>query len=218
MGNHERMVRKCIDLLEQVTHLLTTQVVDDVHLSASTARMIEGILGKVKTTMIRVQKPVNTSGAPSREHSRQPSPQHHAQHHDQQYMDHHNYNNNNNSVPASTTFDPLASIEARPMADLMDRTFIPPPNFNFQTNDFDAGFMGDAAMGRSVASDTDADWLALPLENITNKDNFQVDQGLYGIGPSVQGTDMLEALLNGSQAFDQSAMWGGGQEQHFQQF
>lgn len=220
MGNHERMVRKSIDLLERVTKLLTIEVVDDVHLSASTARMIEGILNKVKQTMIRVQKPVNTSGQPSREHSRATSPQRQAQH-DNNHEQHHRFDNHTqsflNGLPTSTTgFDPLAGIEARPMAALMDKTFIPPPNYNFETNDFDAHLMDDTGIDRSVNSEQLADWFTLPLDSITNKDGFRVDQGFHGIGPMVGQHDMLEMITQTQ--FDQNAMQWPGHEQLYQGF
>jgi hypothetical protein len=214
MGNHERMVRKSIDLLEKVTRVTTEQVVDDVHLSASTSRMISNILDKVKMTMIRVQKPPNTSGNPSREQSRATSPQRATAHNgSEQFINPvHAYLN---GVPAnSTSFDPLAGIEARPMADLLDRTFIPPPNYNFQTHDFDASFMDDAGIDHSVNSEQQADWFTLPLESITNKDTFRVDQGFHSIGPMVGQHDMLEVITQ--TPFDQSAMEWPGQDQLYQ--
>lgn len=218
MGNHEKMVRKSIDLLEQVTKLLTTQVVDDVHLSGSTARMIEGILMKVKETMIRVQKRPNTSGQPSREHSRAPSPQPATNGDDQQqrFMNP-NQAYTNGMPPFSTGYsDPLASIEARPMADLMDRTFIPPPGFNFQTNDFDAAYMDDTGIDHSVHSEQQADWLTLPLDGLNSKDHFRVDQGYHGIGPSVGQQDMLEVLTQAP--FDQHTMQWLNQDHLYSHF
>lgn len=216
MGNHEKMVRKSIDLLEQVTKLLTTQVVDDVHLSGSTARMIGGILSKVKATLIRVQKRPNTSGQPSREHSRAPSPHaHNGDHNHHRFLDpNQDYSN---LPPFSTSYsDPLASIEARPIAELMDRTFIPPPGFNFQTQDFDAGYMDDTGIDQSVHSDGQADWITMPLDALYNKDHFRVDQGLHGVGPTVGQHDMLEVLTQAP--FDQHALPWLGQDQTYTDF
>ena len=218
MGNHEKMVRRSIDLLERNIVLLTEEVVDDVHLSSSTARMIDAILQKVKQTLIRVQKPANTSTAPSRDHSRPSSPQPNVNESSNSFFDPNAHQFATHLPASSEAFaisDPLAGIEARPMADLMDRTFIPPPNFNFQTNDFDTGFMDDPAVDHSVTSDNNqTDWLAMPLEALLNKGGYRVEQGFHSIGPMVGQHDMLEVLTN--QNYDHM-LWNG-QHNNFQDY
>jgi hypothetical protein len=219
MGNHEKMVRKSIDLLEQVISLFKVQVVDDVHLSKSTAEMIEGILGKVKQTMIRMRKqPRNTSSAPSRDQSHPTSPVQHADDRTQEYLDAAaaaQHYNSGGGHGFGMDQDPLASIEARPMGDFSDRTFIPPPNWG---NDFDGAFMEDAAIDQSVTSDNNADWLALPLDGMLNKDaSLRVDQGFHGIGPMVGQHDLLEVLID--QPYDQNfAPWNNNGQGNFQNF
>lgn len=81
------------------------------------------------------------------------------------------------------------------MADLMDQTFIPPPNFNFQTNDFDP-FMDDASLDQSMLSENPADWITMPLDVLINSGDTNVDQGFHSIGPMVGSRDMLEVLTN----------------------
>ena len=216
MGNHEKMVRKSIDLLTSVTKLLIDEVVDDVHLSGSTARMIQGILGRVTQTLIRVQKPVNTSGQPSREQSRAASPQaDHSHHNQQRFMEiARSYEDNGIMPSAITSADPLANITARPMADLKDRTFIPPPDYNFNTLDFDLGFNDDTGIDHSVHSEQQADWFTLPLENLQKFDHTRVDQGQHNMGPMVGQHDMLEVLMEAP--FDPNTMqWPAFGQEHF---
>jgi hypothetical protein len=188
------MVRKCLDLLDRVTILLAREVVDDVHLCAQTSVLIHSIVKHVKQTLIRVQKPANTSGAPSRDASRAQTPHHgNAAESEQSGQDQFA-----TTLPTSSTMyaaDPLAGIPARPMADLMDQTFIPPPNFNFQTNDFDP-FIDDASLDQSMLSENPADWITMPLDGLMNSGDTNVEQGFHGIGPMVGSRDMLEVLIN----------------------
>lgn len=187
------MVRKCLDLLDRVCYLLAREVVDDVHLCSQTAVLIQSIVKHVKGTLIRVQKPPNTSGAPSRDVSRAQSPTHeiddeNGQHDHMVGMSHH-------PPRVFDERDPLANIPARQMADLMDQTFIAPPNFNFETNDFDPGF-DTASLDQSAVSDNPADWITMPLDGLINSGDGNVDQGFHSIGPMVGSRDMLEALVN----------------------
>lgn len=194
LGNHERMVRKCLDLLDRVCLLLAREVVDDVHLCAQTSVLIQSIVKHIKKTLIRVQKPANTSSAPSRDQSRAQTP-HHATVGDEGQADGQQYTATLPTVSGAYTHDPLADIPSRPMADFMDQTFIAPPNYNFQTHDFEP-FLDDASLDQSVVSDNPADWITMPLDGIINSVDANVDQGFHGIGPMVGSRDMLEVLTN----------------------
>ena len=189
------MVRKCLALLDRVCLLLAQEVVDDVHLCAQTSVLIQSIVRHVRKTLIRVQKPNNTSGAPSREQSRAQTPHHpHAAENGPVEQHQHPVT----LAPASTMYshDPLADIPARPMADLMNQTFIAPPNFNFQTNEFD-DLIDDSSLDRSMLSENPADWITMPLDGLMNSgDASMVDQGFHSTGPVVGSRDMLEVLTN----------------------
>jgi hypothetical protein len=115
--------------------------------------------------------------------------------------------------------DPLADIPARQMADLMDQTFIAPPNFNFETNDFDPTF-DTASLDHSAVSDNPADWIAMPLDGLINSGDGNVDQGFHSIGPTVGSRDMLEALINQdiNSMQDFSSMVFTSPQQTYQQF
>lgn len=194
LGNHERMVRKCLDLLDSVCLLLAREVVDDVHLCAQTSVLIQSIVKHVKKTLIRVQKPANTSGAPSRDGSRAQTP-HHANLADEGQPEAQQYPATLPTISRAYSHDPLADIPSRPMADFMDQTFIAPPNYNFQTNDFEP-FLDDSSLDHSVMSDNPADWITMPLDGIINSGDANVDQGFHSIGPMVGSRDMLEVLTN----------------------
>ena len=221
LGNHERLVRKSIGLLEQVIQLFQTEVVDDVHLSGSTALMIEGILKKVKQTMIRVQKPPHTSSVPSRDQSRPGSPQHQANDRTQEYLEAatQQYANGMRSNNAAYSMDPLASIQARPLADFSDRTFIMPHGWS--VNDFDGTLMmDDTAIDPSVNSEGNADWLALPLDNfehLSNNDTVRVDQGMHSIGPTIGQQDLMEVMLD-LPSYEQNGMPWPGTNHGFQNY
>ncbi len=93
------------------------------------------------------------------------------------------------------------------MADLDSHTFVPPPNF--EDHDLNFPLPDDVNMGTGMDF-VGGDWLALPLENLWGADEASVDQGFGGIGPTLGGRDLLEAITNrnynqmqwnGSQAF-----------------
>jgi hypothetical protein len=194
LGNHEKTVRKSLDLLDRVCVLLSRDVVDDVHLCAQTSVLIQKIVGHIKTTLIRVQKPANTSGAPSREGSRSQTP-HHTSMAESGHTNQQTYEAYTTAASHRYPHDPLAHVPARPMADLMDQTFIAPPNYNFQTNDFD-NFMDTGSLDESTLSENPNDWVAMPLDNLLNNGETNVDQGFHSIGPMVGSRDMLELLTN----------------------
>jgi len=173
---------------------METQVVDDVHLSSPTARMIRVITRNVKGKFIRVQAPANGSESASRDHSRQQSP--HPPEHAQRYTPSIEQNAMYSSAPSyQYNIDPLRDIRARPMADFSTRTFMPPPNFNFETNDFDVSLDLPQNMDDAVPAFSN-DWLALPLDDLFHNAAANVDQGFGGIGPTIGERDMLEVLTN----------------------
>jgi hypothetical protein len=202
-------VRKCLQRLEKITDLLSEQVVDDVHLASSTSRLVRNIVGNVKETLIRVQVPGTGSAGPSREQSAPASPQTHGH---QGVGDEHIQQQSaaTNSMPQKvlpygTGPDPLAGIQARPMADLDSQTFVPPPNFG--DADMDFAMPLDDHLGSTIDF-TGGDWLALPLDNIWGADEATVDSGFGGIGPTLGGRDLLEAITNSN--YNQM-QWNGNQ-------
>ncbi|OAG44442.1 hypothetical protein AYO21_01438 [Fonsecaea monophora] len=205
LGTHEGLVRKCLQQLDQITELLSKEVVDDVHLASSTSRLVQNIVRNVKQSMIRVQHPGTGSAGPSREQSRPQSPHPHgidgADDQSQQRQNHHqqqqHLHQDSNSIQPKLEFyvnDPLAGIQARPMADLDSQTFVPPPNFGGD-HDIDFTLPDDVNMSSAMA-DLTGDWLALPLDNLWGSDEAIVDQGFGGIGPTLGGRDLLEAITN----------------------
>ncbi|KIW64770.1 hypothetical protein PV04_09680 [Phialophora macrospora] len=206
LGIHEELVRKCLQRLEKITDLMSEQVVDDVHLASSTSRLVQNILGNVKQTLIRVQIPGTGSAGPSREQSGPPSPHGHDGVNDQlpqQLVA-------SNPVQSKLEFygtgpDPLAGIQARSMADLDSQTFVPPPNFG--DHDMDFPLPDDVNMGSGMDL-AGGDWLALPLDNLWGGDEATVDQGFGGIGPTLGGRDLLEAITNRNYS---QMQWNGNQ-------
>lgn len=162
---------------------MTDQVVDDLHLSPHTARLILQLMGDVHSSMIRIPKPG------SRGQSRHMSPQ---------------LNQQGPAVPYSDSDqdspDPLSQI---PMADVNNQSFMPPPNFDasatFDTNmNFDN--MDPAMFGSGE------DWISLPIDNLFGLDTTQVNQGYGGIGPTFGDRDMLSLLTDTQWDQNQSGM------------
>ena len=96
------------------------------------------------------------------------------------------------------------------MSDFVDQTFIAPPNYNFQTNEFD--FIDDSSLDHSMLSENPADWVTMPIDGLMNmgSGDANVDQGFHSIGPMIGSRDMLEVLTNqdynaGLQDFSQMA-------------
>ena len=101
--------------------------------------------------------------------------------------------------------DPLAGIQARSMADLNAQTFVPPPNFE---NIMDFTMPDDVNMNPAMNGFDGGDWLALPLDGLWGTDEATVDQGFGGIGPTLGGRDLLEAITNRNYS---DMQWNGGQ-------
>lgn len=207
------MVRECLDQLEKITTEMSKQVVDDVHLSASTSRLVTNIVKNVKQTLIRVHLPGTGSAGPSRDQSRPQSPQANGQDVTESAQ--------SAPIPASTLAqqlspewnlrDPLAGIEAKPMAELESQMFVPPPNMVVDGDILDHALPVDSNLDPSM---TDfSDWFALPLDNLWHNSDATVDNGFGGIGPTVGRQDMLEVLTN--QDYSQM-QWNGGFPQGLQ--
>jgi hypothetical protein len=189
------MVRDCLTQLEKITSEMAKQVVDDVHLSASTARLVTNIVKNVKQTLIRVQLPGTGSAGPSREVSRPQSP--------------HGEEASNEAQTAATVHattlaqqlspgyymnDPLAGIEAKPMAELESQMFVPPPNMIAGDEILEHALPADSNIDPAIADFSD--WFALPLDNLWHNSDATVDHGFGGIGPTVGHQDMLEVITN----------------------
>lgn len=185
---------------------MSKEVVDDVHLAASTSRLVQNIVRNVKQTLIRVQQPGTGSAGPSREQSRPASPRDPESSIEQQPQ-HAQALSLAQFSQEYYTNDPLAGIQARPMAELASQTFVPPPNFNGDGLDLDSALPDDSHLDPSMAFSS-MDWFALPLDNLWHNDEATVDQGFGGIGPTVGTRDMLEVITN--QDYNQM-QWSGSQ-------
>ncbi|KAK5264967.1 zinc finger transcriptional activator [Exophiala xenobiotica] len=193
LGTHETLVRKCLQQLEKITMAMSKEVVDDVHLTSSTSRLVQNIVRNVKQTLIRVQQVGNGSGGPSREHSRPQS----ANSNDGNHEAHQQQAQAINLNQFNATFhmdDPLAEIQARPMAELASQMFVPPPNFSVDGQILDSALPEDSHLDPTMT--LSMDWFALPLDNLFSNDEATVDQGFGGLGPTVGTRDMLEVITN----------------------
>jgi hypothetical protein len=169
---------------------------------------VQNIVGNVKQTLIRVQIPGTGSAGPSREQSAPSSPHAHDAVNETQAQPPQALVAN--SMQPKLEFygtgpDPLAGIQARSMADLDSQTFVPPPNFG--DHDMDFPLPDDVNMG-STMDLAGGDWLALPLDNLWGGDEATVDQGFGGIGPTLGGRDLLEAITNRNYS---QMQWNGNQ-------
>src|SRR5271170_954545 len=125
-GASEHDVRQSLEILDQTTDLLTNCVVDDVHLSAQTARLVKMITANLRKNFIRIQAPTGESREQSRNHT--PHSHDHISEHIMQQRGqqsaHFGYKF------TQTGEDPLADIPAQYMTDLTNTMFMPPPNYN----------------------------------------------------------------------------------------
>lgn len=198
VGAYEADVRQALELLDQSTDLMERDVVDDVHLSSQIAGLIKLLVANLRKTFIRVQGKDNGSETASR----QETPQHPAS---LQHTVHHN-----DAIPhepprkrprTSATArrrqsrDPLEGIQAQPLEDLSNHTFMPPPNY-FPHSGMDSNMPMDPNSDPSMLDPVNMDWLTLPLDNLFNSSTGTVDQGFGGIGPTVGDRDMLELITN----------------------
>ncbi|RMZ84680.1 hypothetical protein DV737_g892, partial [Chaetothyriales sp. CBS 132003] len=202
LGADEKVVRRIIEKLDRATIKLGKEVVDDVHLSSQMSRLMHVLVDKVKNTLIRVERATNTSNAASRDLSHSASPHCEAE---PTRRAAHAENDPAMTLPqvssalAYGNHDPLAGIPARPMTDLQDKTFVPPPNYNMSTQeyDFDDQILNDNAVDASVISGDPGDWFAADIGNIWNSPLAQADQGAHSIGPTVGNRDWIE-LVHGN--------------------
>lgn len=198
VGAYEADVRQALELLDQSTDLMERDVVDDVHLSSQIAGLIKLLVANLRKTFIRVQGKENGSEAASR----QETPQHPASH---QHPVHHNDASPHEparkrprmsaTAHRRQSRDPLEGIQAQPLEDLSNHTFMPPPNF-FQHSGVDSNMPMDPNSDPLMLDPVNMDWLTLPLDNLFNSSTGTVDQGFGGIGPTVGDRDMLELITN----------------------
>lgn len=186
---------------------MSQEVVDDVHLASSTSRLVQNIVRNVKHTLIRVQQTGTGSAGPSREQSRPQSP--HGKEGNTDAQQQHASTQAINLNHLNTDFymdDPLAEIQARPMAELTSQMFVPPPNFGGEGQLMDSALPDDSHLDPSMT--LSMDWFALPLDNLFHNDEATVDQGFGGIGPTVGTRDMLEVITD--RDYNQM-QWNGNQ-------
>jgi hypothetical protein len=198
-------VRETLTLLDSITDNLTRSVVDDVHLSARTAELVEMLSSHLRAKFIRLQAPNGTSARSSREHSRQQTP-HRQQDQSEPRPDVVNQSGHRmarSSLGDAFVFgpelprlqDPLAGIQAQSMSDLTNITYMPPMNYDqYMGSNTTVDQQSASEFGHSV--DGLSDWFALPLDNFFSTDPAPVHQGFGGIGPTVGSKDMLEFITN----------------------
>jgi hypothetical protein len=217
-----KLFNRCVDLLDGACKVLSEKVVDDVHLCAHTSELIQRIAVDVKKTLIRVQKQPNTSGTNSRDQSVGPNQYHNLGENGQ--GGHRPLDRALLNLANPNQHDSLPEVQARPMSEWIttSQTFIPPPDYNFLTHEFDLTEIGSADE-HSVRSDNPADWVAMPLDALMNSGDMNVDQGFHSIGPMVGSRDMLELITNQDYTalpadFDINAMGWGNSTGQFQGF
>ena len=193
-GASEHDVRESLELLDQTTDLLSNCVVDDVHLSFQTANLVKLIATALRKSFLRIQAPMSDS----REQSRNHTPHGHEIAHENGEVQ-----QNHQSSSLGYKLDPpredtLASIQALPMTDYHNVTYMPPPNYDMYMAGADPSTNFDVATSQPLPNGTpySSDWFALPLDNIFNSSMSVVDQGFGGIGPTVGDRDMLELITN----------------------
>ena len=209
-GASEQDVRESLEILDKTTEFLSNSVVDDVHIGYQTAANVKIIAADLRKHFIRIQAPSGESREPSRHHSPQGQQEHgqaqsQVQQHGQKrdaFVD---------PIYGPRQQDPLANIQARPMTDFSNISYMPPPNYNMYMNGADPNGQYDLSPTQQMTTDPSgmpSDWFTLPLDNIFNSGQTGiVDQGFGGIGPTVGDRDMLE-LITGDQ-YDQNGGWPG---------
>jgi hypothetical protein len=198
VGAFEGDVRQALDLLDQCTDLMERDVVDDVHLSSQIAGLIKLLVANIRKTFIRVQGKENGSETASRQETPQrPTSQQPVVHHNDSFPQQPARKRPRMSASArhQQPRDPLEGIQAQPLEDLANHTFMPPPNF-YQHNGLDTNMSMDPNSDPSMLDPVNMDWLTLPLDNLFNSSTGTVDQGFGGIGPTVGDRDMLELITN----------------------
>jgi hypothetical protein len=187
-------VRESLELLDQTTDLLSNCVVDDVHLSFQTANLVKLIALNLRKSFLRIQAPTGDS----REQSR-----HHTPHGQESAHENGELHQNHQNAPFGYKLDParedtLAGIQALPMTDYHNVTYMPPPNYDMYMTGTDPNAHFDVATSQALPNGApySSDWFALPLDNIFNSSMSTVDQGFGGIGPTVGDRDMLELITN----------------------
>ena len=203
-GADEKVVRRIIEKLERAIALSAKEVVDDVHLSSQISRLMQIMVSRVKATVIRVERAPNTSNAASRDQSRPQTPHHDGEQRRRTQLQHDLSTTlpEVNNALTYNTYDPLANIPARQMNDLQDKRFVPPPNYNTLTNDFDPlTLLDENNVDQSVISGDGGDWFAGDFGNLWNSPTAQADQGAHSIGPTVGNRDLLE-LVHGTATYN----------------
>lgn len=198
VGAFEADVRQALDLLDQSTDLMEKDVVDDVHLSSQIAGLIKLLTANIRKTFIRVQGKENGSETASRQETPNQAVSHHGVKHTED-----DFQQPARKRPRTTASsrqhqsrDPLEGIQAQPMEDLSNHTFMPPPDF-YPPTSMPNGVNANIPNAMDPMFDPmNTDWLTLPLDNLFNSSTAPVDMGFGGIGPTVGDRDMLELITN----------------------
>lgn len=180
--------------MKKMTERMSTQVVDDVHLSPHTARLVMQLMDDVHGSMVRIAKPG------SRNQSRHISPQPQQTHAGAGF------------TPDGESPDDFGSI---PLADYDNQTFMPPPGFDSSIA-YDTGLTYDANVDPALFPNNE-DWISLPIDNLLNLDSTTVNQGYGGIGPTFGDRDML-SLITGTQLDQNTHGLGSGMPSGFSNF
>ena len=188
-------MRESLELLDQTTDLLSNCVVDDVHLSFQTATLVRLIASALRKSFLRIQAPTGDS----REQSRHHTPHGQENGHENERIQQNSHNGSFGYKLDPSREDTLADIQALPMTDYHNVTYMPPPNYDMYMNGIDPNSHYDVTTSHGLPSGapySSSDWFALPLDNIFNSAMSTVDQGFGGIGPTVGDRDMLELITN----------------------
>jgi len=230
LGASESDVADSLTLMDRTVEALRECIVDDVHVASRFADLLDTLTQNLKPRLVRISadgRPVRSRGVSQagngdlavpanlgtatqrlqRQQSYQttagslPTTQ-------QQHWS--SYNRSTTNMQPMSISDPLYGI-SNDTYDLMGNDFsvMPPPSFGFNSPNNDPANATAAGGSNSRSFDpygnsgafgdqSMQDWLALPLDPLINIPGADVSQTMYG--PELGGQDMLELLLNGSNA------------------
>ena len=221
LGTTEDDLAISLGLLERTAEVLKTCIVDDVHVAARFAEILELLIRRMKARFVRLAAGGNER---SRAGSRSPAPQSSlqqpmfSQQQQQDYLIPQQWPTYGGAQPTSayqssgraTPNNPLYGISADAYDPINSNiSIMPPPTFpighenntsaswyntGMQTSGASDGPYGAGTMpDDGMNSNMNTDWLALPLNPLLDINGADVTQSAYG--PDVGGYDMLEVLL-----------------------
>jgi hypothetical protein len=216
VGAYANNVRRSFELLDKASRVLHTHIVDDVHISAVFAEMIQKVASQLRPRLKRF-----TGGSrPGRSRAQSgspvvaPSPVLRSANglptsHPHSGFDTSSVNGNGFSTPAMNgdqfidwSNDPTSMINNLEVYDTSNAgnvTVMPPPNFfNGQLDgNGDDGSINGQSMGNGTGQflqNTSVDWVAMEMDPLmslaTNGQNNEVSNTHFG--PQINGYDMLD--------------------------